>query len=821
MNANPACPERRHVRFAAFGVLLYLCGCDGGEKEVRFLPDPDPAGSFSPASRTYSAQRVARLERKAMAETLEVPLRIEADERRSLQVAAPAAGRIEAVAIKTLDAAVKAGDLIATLYSPELVAAQREFLLLDPRKEGGLARKAEERLRRMGLSAGQILSLRSRGKPLEQVPITSPREGYVIPETQVSTTGGSGTPSPQGAMGSMGGGMGGGTGQDQTGGPPGGTVPMGAGPEASLRAGAYVERGSRLATLNDLAVVAAVLSLPASAAGLFRLGDSVHLEMREAGFMGMATLDFLAAEVADSSGNIIAMAYLENRGGRLKPGLLGKAHLAPAAESAWVLPRGAVQDMGDRHIVWMRTAGDSGAFEAREVRVGRQGARNVEIVEGLPHGAAVAAQASLMLDPDVMSEPLGLPTAGTTGSGVADGEGPPSEAIASRRPEPDEGREAHAGREGDGEHAGHEAQVANEGHAGHDGHESTGEAGSTAAKGDQENPVEKPMQLTEEKARLAGIRTAKAEVSPLVATRTFRAVIQLNGPSRITLPSRAEGRIVQVAVLRPGEKVARGQMLATLESETVLIAEDEFLSVQRKAADLSTDVLRSQAQATRRRLETLGMSAERIQALAARGKAFPTISILSPADGILLEALVRPGQYVAAGSALFAIGHADKVWVETWLLPDEVEAYPQGTEASVRVEGLLGDPVRGRLEHIRREATASGTVTLAHVGLANPEGRILPGMQAWVTFRQPARTALSVPTAALLRSSRMTEVWVETGPWAYAPRMVRTGLEAGDRVEILTGVSPGEKVVASGGYLLQSEWTLRQGAGMGHGHGGH
>jgi Cu(I)/Ag(I) efflux system membrane fusion protein len=290
--------------------------------------------------------------------------------------------------------------------------------------------------------------------------------------------------------------------------------------------------------------------------------------------------------------------------------------------------------------------------------------------------------------------------------------------------------------------------------------------------------------------------------------------MQWDARSRQTVASRAEGRILQVAVLRPGEKVARGQVLAYLESETAIAAQEEFLAILRNAPDLPADLARAQTEASRRRLETFGLSPARI---AGRGRPYSSLPITSPRDGLLLEASARPGQYVSAGTALFSIGLADRVWAETWLLPDEVKAYPVGTEAWVRVEGLAEGPIPGRLEHIRQEASASGTVTLAHVGLGNAGGRILPGTQAWVAFRQPARKVLNLPGSALLRSSGMTEVWVETDPGAYAPRMVATGAEAGDRVEILSGIAPGEKVVVAGGYLLRSEWTLRQGAGMAHG----
>jgi Cu(I)/Ag(I) efflux system membrane fusion protein len=105
----------------------------------------------------------------------------------------------------------------------------------------------------------------------------------------------------------------------------------------------------------------------------------------------------------------------------------------------------------------------------------------------------------------------------------------------------------------------------------------------------------------------------------------------------------------------------------------------------------------------------------------------------------------------------------------------------------------------------------------AHVAVPNPLGRILPGLQAWVTLALPARHAeVAVPPGALLRSSRHTMAWVRTGRETYAPRRVETGIETPEAVEILSGIRAGEAVVVSGAYLLDSEWSYRQGGAKAH-----
>lgn len=795
MNANPAvCRILRGARPGILSLALVLPGC--GRKEAgparTGLGRQDSVVLGSPATTALSNQGVVSLTRRALAETLEVPFRIEADVRRSIRVVAPAAGRLEEVFVRTPDQAVKSGERLALLYSPELVTAQRDFLLLDPGEDPVLTRQSEDLLQRMGLSTPSIRSIRASGKPMVRIPILSPKAGFVLeaPSAGTDAMDKNAIPSDPGMGGSMGGGQSGGYSGGNPEGSMGGMSGAGAsGPQGapaavtSMRTGAYVTRGTVLAQINDLVYISATLSIPVRTAALFRAGDSVHFVVETLGFAAMARLDFLESRVADSGGNVQALAYLPNPGFRLKLGVFGKAHLIPKAETTWVLPRPAVHNLGERQMVWVRSKEDSGVFLAQEVRIGRMGERLVEILDGLSPGATVAENASLLLDPDVVLELRPTPEPGATPGEPAD------HAQGHSAPAEKEGHGTHPAQGGSGsEHSG----------SGH---------GSAAAT----------LTLPENQVRLAGIRSARAGYAHLAPAQVFRGMTQFDARSQEMVPTRVEGRIETVPVPRPGEKVRRGQTLATIQSEALLSAQEEYLVARRSASKPSNlELIRSQVQASRRRLQVLGMTDVQVAALERRGQAISNLPIVSPRDGILLEVRVQPGQYVTAGTPLFTVGLADRIWVETWLLAQEAAAYPEGTEASVRVEGLADGPLSGRLEHVRQETALSGSTTLAHVGIDNPDHRILPGMQAWVTFHQAGKHVLCVPASALLRSSTSTMAWVEADRNTFVPRKVRTGLETADSVEILSGIAEGEAVVVSGVYLLNSEWTLRQGAGMIH-----
>ncbi|MEO7425943.1 MAG: efflux RND transporter periplasmic adaptor subunit [Fibrobacteria bacterium] len=774
----------------------------------------------SPASTVLSDQAGIKLIRYRFEDSIEAPVRIETDERRSRLVTSPAAGRIESVAIRSSDQAVQAGETIATLYSPEIVTAQREFMLVQKSGDAALREGAASRLRRMGLLPMQLQTLLRTGKALDRLPIPSPASGYLVPaadgtqEGEPNRGGMGATPSGSGAsMESMGGKASGGAAET---GSPGSQAT--ASDWGGLRAGAYVVRGAPLARINDLKTVAASLALPLDKAGLLREGDSIEISIPALGFTSKTRLDYLEARVTEGKGSLTAKTYLPNPGSKLKLGALGTAHLVARPDSAWVLPRSAVHDLGDRKIAWVRASEDSTAFQAREVRIGRMGSKFIEIIAGLAPGQAVAENASLLLDPDAVIEPIPIsdPEATSRPDDHSEHVEHPDHADHGKKTYEDPKAapgESHT-QHGSGSPS---ANVPLAAHAQH----ASGHSGTLGPEMDSAQDQTPLLKLTAEEEQLAGIRTQKAKVGPISPSSILRGTTQFDARSSETVAAKVEGLIEQVEVRRSGQKVSKGQVLGRIQSETLQSALQEYLMVIAQSKSLPDGgMARAQVQATYRRLRVLGMSDLQIREFSTEGREgmdSKSLPLVSPREGVVLEVLVQPGQYVTEGTPLFTIGGSPNIWIETWMLPDETAAFPEGTEAWVQIEGDTGSAHRGHLEHMQQGTSVSGSLGVGHVGIPNPDGRILPGLQAWVTLKGPGRTALTTQTSALLRSSGSTMVWVRTGTHSYSPRMVKLGLSTSEAAEIKGGIQEGEDIVIAGAYLLNSEWTIRNGAVMSHG----
>ena len=222
------------------------------------------------------------------------------------------------------------------------------------------------------------------------------------------------------------------------------------------------------------------------------------------------------------------------------------------------------------------------------------------------------------------------------------------------------------------------------------------------------------------------------------------------------------------------------------------------------------------AEATGQKLRLLGVTSGQLRQQGARGRPNPVVTYYSPTTGTVQTLDVVQGQYVAEGTPLVTLTDLATVWVEAQLYPQDVVKLPLGKSVRVQVAGKSGS-LRGKVIFLSPELSGSSQVTLARIQLANPGGRLLPGAQANVLLDAPttatsAQTTLRVPAEALIRDGNASYLWTQTGARQYRRVRVSTGEGSARSVPITAGLPAGVKVVVSGAYLLQSEYSLRQGA---------
>lgn len=266
---------------------------------------------------------------------------------------------------------------------------------------------------------------------------------------------------------------------------------------------------------------------------------------------------------------------------------------------------------------------------------------------------------------------------------------------------------------------------------------------------------------------------------------------------------RAEGWIERLATHFVGERVQAGAVLFEIYSPALANAQEEFLQALRVGqADL--------IEASRERLNLLGVDAQQVQALERSRRANSRITVHAPQSGVVTALNVREGMYVTPDIEVMSLADLSSVWLLADVYERQAAWLAVGRMAEVRVSSRPGEVYRGTVEFIYPSLDPKTRTLRARMRFDNPGEVLKPGMYANVQIlAAPRENVLSIPRQALIRSGRADRVIVALGEGKFRVAEVVTGLESGDAIEIVTGLQESDRVVVSGQFLLDSEASIK------------
>jgi membrane fusion protein, copper/silver efflux system len=298
-----------------------------------------------------------------------------------------------------------------------------------------------------------------------------------------------------------------------------------------------------------------------------------------------------------------------------------------------------------------------------------------------------------------------------------------------------------------------------------------------------------------------GIRDVTVQMGSLAATLNVTGSIDFNQRDVAIIQARSGGFIARVYGHAPGDVIRVGAPIADLQLPEWGGAQTEFLSVRRlDRPDLTA--------AARQRLRLMGMSDGVISSVERSGRTNGTITITSPISGVIQTLDARAGVTLAQGQTLAQVTGLGTVWLNAAVPEAQAGSVRIGQSASATLAAFPGETFGGRVLAVLPTAQADSRTLTVRIELANRGGRLRPGMFANVALGGTASTALLVPSEAVIRTGTRTLVMLAIGNGRYQPAEVRAGREGGGQTEILEGLVAGEKVVASGQFLLDSEASL-------------
>ena len=310
-----------------------------------------------------------------------------------------------------------------------------------------------------------------------------------------------------------------------------------------------------------------------------------------------------------------------------------------------------------------------------------------------------------------------------------------------------------------------------------------------------------------------GVRTASVEQGSIAASIEAVGSTAYNERDVAVVQARSNGFLERLYVRAVLDRVQRGQPLAELYVPEWVAAQEEYLSAKRISAQAADNNFDGLVDGARQRMRLAGMNDEQIRRVEASGSVQPRITLTAPISGVVAELAAREGMTVMAGAPLFRINGLSTIWVNADVPEAQAALVRPGLAVRARAAALPGTTFEGKVSAILPEVNPATRTIKARVELANPEGRLVPGMFATIDFAPAARKdVLLVPSEAVIQTGKRSVVIVAQGDGRFAPVDVEVGLDREGRTEIRKGLAAGQKVVVSGQFLVDSEASLRAAA---------
>ncbi len=299
--------------------------------------------------------------------------------------------------------------------------------------------------------------------------------------------------------------------------------------------------------------------------------------------------------------------------------------------------------------------------------------------------------------------------------------------------------------------------------------------------------------------------------------RTIQTVglLQMDEEKIANVHVKVAGWIENVFLNYAGQQIKKGQALFTLYSPDLVSTEQEYLIALRGQQYLSktpyTDVS-SEADsllgATRDRLHLWDISDSQIHNLEATGKAARTMTLYSPISGFVMARNAYEQAYVTPGTDLYDIADLSTIWVYVDIFEYEAPYVHVGQAAQMELSYFPGRTYRGKVTYVYPTLDPKTRTIKVRLEFANPSYELKPNMYANVQLNVDYGTQTLVPSQAVLNSGTRQVVFIAKGDGYFEPRDIEIGDQFNGQTVVLAGLKPGEKIVASGNFLIDSESRL-------------
>lgn len=337
-----------------------------------------------------------------------------------------------------------------------------------------------------------------------------------------------------------------------------------------------------------------------------------------------------------------------------------------------------------------------------------------------------------------------------------------------------------------------------------------------------------------EVVRLSPRQRVLANVSVVVAERreisndiTAVGVVSYAEPQYRRITSRFPARIEKLYISYTGQRVNIGDAVAEVYSPEAITAQQEYLlaleSFEQAQAGGGSFIASAEQllEQSRQKLLQWGFTSKQLAQLNRSRSVAYAMTVYSPVEGIVMKKNVDPQQYIGTGEDLFEIADLSRVWIYLDVYEKDIRFVAPHQRVRIKTEVYPFETFEGKVTFIDPLVDPETRTIRVRTEFENRSLKLKPNMFVTATIHVPTINAVVVPSSAVVATGKRDVVWVEVQENTFEPRDVVLGVTRDGQSVILNGLEEGERVAATGGFLLDSESTLQKPSGESSAHGGH
>lgn len=297
------------------------------------------------------------------------------------------------------------------------------------------------------------------------------------------------------------------------------------------------------------------------------------------------------------------------------------------------------------------------------------------------------------------------------------------------------------------------------------------------------------------------IRYGTVEQAVIGNAMFTNGILQANERQTAILQTRASGFVQRVYGHAVGDMVTEGSPIADISIPEWTGEQTEFLAVLRTGD-------RSLIQASRQRLQLLGIPQNVIHQVERTRRVQSNITLQAPISGFIDSLEVRNGMALAMGQTLATIKGINPIWLEAAVPEKQIAGIKRGMSVEANF-AAFSQKVTGKVIDILPTLDTTSRTIKVRIELPNPSGQLKPGMFASVNIINNPQSSLVVPEQAVIRTGTRNVVIVGREQGRFEPVVVQLGQSDGNKIAVLQGLKAGQRVVISGQFLIDSEANLQ------------